>query len=780
MDEKETLLRARELPPLKRVRLYLRLTGPGYLQSAMTLGGGSVASCVVMGSLLGYKLLWVQPLAIILGCYVLASVAKQTCHTQQRPYKVFWERLHPALAILWGGSALIATVLWHIPQYSLTANGVVSLAEGAGVSLDSVAGRAGIGAVVLCSACVIVYLYHAGARGLKIYELAVKTMVWSIVVAFAIVAISSGIQWKRLFLGFTGIAFLQDILGGQGLDPRAIKPIVGGVAAAVGINMVFLYPYSLLNKNWGKEHKELAYFDLISGMLVPFLIATSFMMIAVANTIGPADGQAATNVVRDIREIVPVLAPSLGKGLSLLLIGFGMIAIGFSTIITHMLATGFIGCEMFGFEHRGRARWWFSLVPAVGVVGVAIKFPWYAAITASTLAAPLMPVAVVCFMVLLNQRSYMGDETPRGGKRLLWNVMLSLSVIVLSVAAYFGLQKNWQELQKRFNPPAVEVAALAAPAQTETVSAPALHTATHRAMGTEFMLILHGDDEWKLHEAATEVFERIDLLNDQLNRYDTGSDVSWINTRAATAPVKAESELFGLLEFAAKINKDTGGAFDITVGPLMRAWGFFRDEGRIPGTDELGAVLEKVGQHHVLLDADNFTVRFDSPDVEIDLGGIAKGYALDQAVEVLKQHGIDSALVDAGTSSIYALGTPPGEEGWQVGIRDPMNKSEHLDTITLKDAALSTSGNLEKFFEIGGKVYGHIMDPRTGMPVQNVLSASAIAPTGTESDALSTAFFVMGQDGAQRYCEKHPGVKAVLVVRNGDGEQPRTVRFGLD
>jgi thiamine biosynthesis lipoprotein len=241
-----------------------------------------------------------------------------------------------------------------------------------------------------------------------------------------------------------------------------------------------------------------------------------------------------------------------------------------------------------------------------------------------------------------------------------------------------------------------------------------------------------------------------------------------------------ESELFGLLQVAAKINKDTGGAFDITVGPLMRAWGFFRGEGRIPGTEELGKVLENVGQHHVLLDADNYTVRFDSPNVEIDLGGIAKGYGLDQAVEVLKQHGIDSALVDGGTSSIYALGAPPGEEGWPVGIRDPMNKTEHLETITLRDAAISTSGNLEKFFEIDGKVYGHIMDLRTGMPIQGVLSASAIAPTGTESDALSTAFFVMGEEGTKRYCETHPGVKAILVVQPEREALPRTVRFGFE
>lgn len=446
----------------RRMRGYFRLSGPGYMQSAMTLGGGSVASCVVFGSLLGYELLWVQPLAIVLGYFVLASVAKQTCHTGERPYKVFWQRLHPSLAILWGGSALVATILWHIPQYSLTANGIVSLAEGIGLPLDNTAGRALIGAVVLASACGIVYLYGSGARGLHHYETAIKILVWSIVLAFAVVAFATGIEWKRMLLGITGIDFLRDyVFGERVLDERAIKPIVGGLAAAVGINMVFLYPYSLLNKNWGKEHKELAYFDLMIGMVIPFLIGTTFMVIAVANTLGPDAGFVGGDVVRDVRSVVPALGPTfgdflggnerLGNALALLLVGGGMAAIGFSTIITHMLASGFIGCEMFGFRYQGRAKWWFSLLPAVGVIGVLINFPFFAAITASTLAAPLLPVAVICFAILLNKKAYMGDETPRGGTRVVWNVMLALSVIIMSWAAFIGLRKNWEDLQDRLS-----------------------------------------------------------------------------------------------------------------------------------------------------------------------------------------------------------------------------------------------------------------------------------------------------------------------------------------
>ncbi|MCC6142273.1 MAG: divalent metal cation transporter, partial [Candidatus Hydrogenedentes bacterium] len=452
MDDLNDLSELRGKPIGTRILGYLKLSGPGYMQSAMTLGGGSIAACVLMGSMLGYELLWVQTLAILLGYFLLAAVAKQTCAVGEPAYDVFWTRLHPALAILWGISSLVATVLWHIPQYGLTANGLIVLFEGVNVNLDTTAGRVGIGVVVLPLAYLIVYLYDLGAHGLRLYERAVKVLVWAIVIAFGVAAFATGIDWGRLFLGVTGISFVQNLIAGRGVPEAAVIPIVGGVAAAVGINMVFLYPYSLLSKNWGKDHKELAYFDLMSGMVIPFLIATGLMMVAVANTIGPEPGQVGAGV-KDMREILPVLGQTLGDTVARLIIGLGMAAVGFSTIITHMLAAGFIGCELFGFDHRGRAKLWFALLPAVGVIGVMISFPWYAAVTASSLAACLMPAAVAGFLVLNNMKSYLGDERPEGLARLGWNVILSLSVILLTVAGAVGLWKNYEQFRDQLNAP---------------------------------------------------------------------------------------------------------------------------------------------------------------------------------------------------------------------------------------------------------------------------------------------------------------------------------------
>jgi Mn2+/Fe2+ NRAMP family transporter len=431
-----------------RIRSYMKMTGPGYMQSAMTLGGGSVASCAVLGSMFGYKYLWVQVVAMFFGYVILACVAKQTCNSGERAYETFRRELHISMALLWAGSAFVATILWHIPQYSLTANGIITLADGVSLDLDNNAARVGMGIVLLGIACAVVSLYHRGADGLKIYERIVKTLVWSVVAAFTIVVVVSAreIQWVEILKGVTGITFVQNLVN-NGMEEQAVKPVIGALAAAVGINMIFLYPYSLTEKGWGKDHKELAYYDLFSGMAVPFILATSMMIIAVghARDLGVVEAG-----IRDIREIIPVLSPVLGDSLARLITGFGVTAIGFSTIITHMLAVGFIGCEIFNAQDNPKARWWFSLIPGIGVVGVIIKFPLPLAITASTLAMPLMPVSVICFLILLNRKSYMKDEMPLGMTRLAWNTILLIAITVMSGAAVIALQKNWGDLQGMF------------------------------------------------------------------------------------------------------------------------------------------------------------------------------------------------------------------------------------------------------------------------------------------------------------------------------------------
>jgi thiamine biosynthesis lipoprotein len=194
----------------------------------------------------------------------------------------------------------------------------------------------------------------------------------------------------------------------------------------------------------------------------------------------------------------------------------------------------------------------------------------------------------------------------------------------------------------------------------------------------------------------------------------------------------------------------------------MKAWGFFRGQGRLPSRAELAEVLKRVGYRHLKLDQAQHQIQFDAEGIGLDLGGIAKGYAVDQAVEILRANGVSSALVSSGTSSFYALGAPPGERGWKVTVRDPYEAEKVGDIAYLKDYSLAASGNYEKFFKLGGKTYCHIMDPRTGRPVENMLSTVVLAPRATQSDALSTAFFVLGVAGSRKYLATHPDLKVLF------------------
>lgn len=293
------------------------------------------------------------------------------------------------------------------------------------------------------------------------------------------------------------------------------------------------------------------------------------------------------------------------------------------------------------------------------------------------------------------------------------------------------------------------------------------YEASHDAMGTVFTVAAYGQDANYLAEVTNEAFEEIDRLDAQMSNYKPESELSGINRDAASREVLVEPQLLRLLQGALRYSAETNGAFDITVGPLMKSWGFFRGQGRLPAESEIAQILKRTGYRHLRLDTVRRTVRFDAPGIELDLGGIAKGYAVDRAVEILRSNDVTSALVSSGTSSIYALGNPPGERGWRVTVRDPYDQNKGADTFYLRNYSLSTSGNYEKFFKLGGKVYSHIMNPRRGRPVEKMLSATVLAALTTESDALSTAFYVLGVEGSRKYLASHPNLAVLFYQPTG-------------
>jgi thiamine biosynthesis lipoprotein len=306
------------------------------------------------------------------------------------------------------------------------------------------------------------------------------------------------------------------------------------------------------------------------------------------------------------------------------------------------------------------------------------------------------------------------------------------------------------------------------------------YEASHEAMGTVFTVAAYGRGGDYLAEVTNEVFDEIDRLDEQMSNYQPQSELSQINREAAGRDVVVEPKLFQLLEDSIRYSRETGGAFDLTVGPLMKHWGFFRGHGRLPSQGEIAQVLKRIGWRHLKLDAVRRTIRFDESGVELDLGGIAKGYAVDRAVEILRVNGITAALVSAGTSSIYALGSPPGERGWKVTVRDPYDTRKAGNVFHLQNYSLSTSGSYEKFFKIGGKVYCHIMDPHTGWPVENMLSTVALAPSATQTDALSTSFFVLGVEGSRKYLATHPALAVIFYQPVGTSQSFKRVVLRSD
>ncbi len=277
---------------------------------------------------------------------------------------------------------------------------------------------------------------------------------------------------------------------------------------------------------------------------------------------------------------------------------------------------------------------------------------------------------------------------------------------------------------------------------------------------------------------ATKALDLIGELEGQMTVYREDSEVSLLNAAAGSGPVAVEAGLFGLLELAKAVHDATGGAYDVTTGALSVAWGFFQGPRRVPDSRALDEARARTGQHHLTLVAAARTVAADRPGPRIDLGSIGKGYALDRAAGLIREHWWPTpALLHGGQSSVYALGSPPGEPGgcWEVALRNPERPSEPLGTIGLRNRGLGTSGSSFRRFEAGGRVYGHILDPRTGAPADGPLSVSVLAPTAAEADALSTAFYLLGVEGAAKIVAVRPEIGAIFVLK-GEGDAPPEVR----
>ena len=290
-----------------------------------------------------------------------------------------------------------------------------------------------------------------------------------------------------------------------------------------------------------------------------------------------------------------------------------------------------------------------------------------------------------------------------------------------------------------------------------------LYTQSHPAMGTVFTIKLYAPGPDSADRIMTAAFDEIDRVEALLSNYQPSSELSRISREAGDGPVVTDPETFSFLTKSLYWSKHSQGAFDITVGPLLRAWGFKARNGHVPTHAEQKALRGEVGWDKVQLDSAAHTVRFTTrKPMELDPGSIGKGFAVDSVVALLRESGVRAAFLSAGGSTLYGLGTPPGEAGWPVDVPDPRTPGSTAVTVPLHDMSLSTGACTEKFFIQNGHRYCHIFDPRTLMPVEGVLQSTVIAPSATDSDALSTVVFVLPPEQSRDVLRRMQATQAIL------------------
>lgn len=318
---------------------------------------------------------------------------------------------------------------------------------------------------------------------------------------------------------------------------------------------------------------------------------------------------------------------------------------------------------------------------------------------------------------------------------------------------------------------------------------PTVTLALH-AMATRFEMVLHGPNPVSLRAAGEEAFREVEALEARLSLFRPTSEIARANLLAARQPVRLSPGVFDLLLHAQKIWRETAGAFDITIAPLLRAWGFLGATGSWPTEHAIARALDQTGMQWVTLDEKERTVRFEREGIMLDLGAIGKGCAIDAAVEILREAGVQSGLVHGGTSTVFALGAPPNAEHWAVAVQPP--RREHLGSapdapglqaitpdaaetakgcavVPLRDESLSVSAVSGKWFEHEGKHYGHILDPRTGRPAQAAVISALVLPTATETDALSTALLVGGLEQFASLSQLRSPMRCMVVgVKDGN------------
>ncbi len=411
--ERAALERLATQPFGTRLRGYLRRLGPGYLQSAMTLGGGTVSSALFAGAIFGVDLLWVAPLAMALGLVMLSAIAWQTLSTGLRPWPAMRAHAGPFFAWAWAIGALLSSIIWQFAQYALASAVLVDLADLAGFpSTPPIAA----GTLVLVWAVFVSGLYGRSPAAVRAYERLLRWMVWGIVLCFAWVVVRTGWPEPAALLRGLFPTSLPETRNGV----AAATLVLSGLSAAVGVNMVFLYPYTLLARGWGREHRELAIVDLVVGMFVPYAIAVSLVVIATANTLHLDPGYEGIRL--SPVEAAQVLARGVGPLAGRLVFGIGVLGMAMSSITLQMLTCGFVAVELFGVTVGSRRHRLATWLPVPGVLGCVYwgDIAVWVAVPTNIICGLFLPATYLGFCLLQRSRPYLGDDRPSGRVGQAW------------------------------------------------------------------------------------------------------------------------------------------------------------------------------------------------------------------------------------------------------------------------------------------------------------------------------------------------------------------------
>lgn len=521
--ERAVINEARGKGPFATLGAFVKLSGPGWLQSAITLGGGSLTGSLYLGVLAGFGLLWLQPLAMVMGIVMLSAIAYVTLSTGKRPFQAIKDHVNPVLAFAWITATMMANFVWCMPQFAL---GTAALQQN--LMTDTFDGMSPMTGNVICVVILFVlaafvsWFYESGGKGIKIFEMILKGMVGLVVLSFfgvvAKMVIDGQVNLGEIFAGFIpdmklltqpAEAFRGPIeatgeFASYWRDKLVLEQqqvMITAAATAVGINMTFLLPYSMLARGWDRDFRGLAIFDLSTGLLIPFLLATTCVVVAAAsqfhaveadglvsgdnpaaNLVGGYNGTldarlkqemgaeafgvldddgkvaarealpladkklAAMLVKRDAFNLARALEPLVGETISRYVFGIGVFGMAISTIIILMLINGFVFCELF--NQPGNATLHRVGAFAAAVVGAMGPFIWsgeaklWLAVPTSMIGLAMLPIAYITFFFMMNSKSLLGDALPTGVNRLVWNGLMGLAVALATFGSFWSIKSS--------------------------------------------------------------------------------------------------------------------------------------------------------------------------------------------------------------------------------------------------------------------------------------------------------------------------------------------------